>query len=55
MVAGRSIMNFRQDREQQWRFRVRPANPADGQAWAMLRRALGFEDAGAIRCFRKGL
>ena len=40
MVTNQSITDFRQDREQQWKFRVRPANPTDVQAWAMLRQAL---------------
>ena len=40
MVADQSIMDFGQDREQQWKFQVRPANLADVQAWAMLRQAL---------------
>jgi aminoglycoside 6'-N-acetyltransferase I len=39
-VADQRIMDFRQDSEQHWEFRVRPANPADVQAWARLRQAL---------------
>ena len=40
MVADRRITDLRQDSEQQWEFRVRPANPGDVQAWALLRQAL---------------
>jgi aminoglycoside 6'-N-acetyltransferase I len=40
MVADRRITDLRQASERQWDFRVRPANPGDTQAWALLRQAL---------------